>query len=134
MRSLILLPDEIERFFDGWGLDLQNSDTLWSPSVDLSETDNAYEIQAEIPGMNKKDIKISFSDNVLSLTGERKQEKDEKKKSYHRTERFYGRFQRSFRLPHDVKADEIKANYKNGVLIVEIPKFEEGKAKEIVVN
>lgn len=134
MRSLISLPNEIDRFFSDFGLDWKNSDSVWNPSVDLSETEDGYEIKAEIPGMNKKDIKISCRDNVLRLSGERKHEEDEKGKNYHRAERTYGAFQRSFRLPHEVKVEEINAKYRDGVLYVEIPKAEKAKPKEIAVS
>ncbi|MFH1942155.1 MAG: Hsp20/alpha crystallin family protein [bacterium] len=134
MRNLVSLPNEIGRFFNDFGLNLGEQDTVWSPPVDVSETEKTYEIKAEMPGMDKKDIKVSFNDNVLTLSGEKNQEKDEKKKNYRRMERVYGRFERSFRLPLKVKSEEIKANYRNGVLTVEIPKDEEARVKEVVVS
>ena len=133
-RSLISLPEGVERFFSDLGFDAADSDTMWSPSVDLSESENTYEVKAEIPGMKKEDIRVSYEDNVLTLTGEKKQEKEVKNKNYHRVERAYGRFQRSFRLPKTVNKDEIKAKYKDGVLTVEIPKAEAVKPKEIAVG
>ncbi len=133
-RSLISLPYEIDRFFDDFGLGLKNTDSVWNPSVDLSETDDHYEVKAEIPGMKKEEIKISVKDNVLTLSGEKKQEiKKDDEKAY-RIERMYGQFERSFTLPKNVEADAIKAKYKDGVLTVQIPKTEEVKPKEIVVN
>ncbi len=133
-RSLISLPDEIERFFSDFGLDTRTSDTVWSPSVDLSENDEDYKVKAEIPGMKKEEIKVSYRDNVLTLTGEKKQEKEKKDENYHRIERAYGKFERSFWLPKEVKADEIRAKYKDGVLSISIPKAEEVKPKEIEVS
>jgi HSP20 family protein len=133
-RGLASLADDAERFFRGYGLDEANFDTVWYPSVDVSETDNAYEVKAEIPGMKKDDIKVSLEDNVLTLKGERKEESETKKKNIQICERYYGRFQRSFRLPREVKSDGIKAAYKDGVLTVEIPKAEETKPKEIEVS
>ena len=133
-RNLISLPYEIDRFFDDFGLGLKNTDSVWNPSVDLSETDDHYEVKAEIPGMKKEEIKISVKDNVLTLSGEKKQEiKKDDEKAY-RIERMYGQFERSFTLPKNVEADAIKAKYKDGVLTVQIPKTEEVKPKEIVVN
>ena len=132
-RSLIDLPREIDRFFGNWGLDSNQSDVMWSPIVDLSETDDMYEVKAEIPGMNKSDIKVSVHDNILTLSGEKKKEEETKDKNYYRVERSYGKFERSFRLPAEVKAEEIKAKYKDGVLSVSIPKAEEKKPKEISV-
>ena len=133
-RSLITLPDEIDRFFSDFGLDARMSDTVWNPSVDLSENEDGYEVKAEIPGMKKEDIRVSYRDNVLTLTGEKKQEDEKKKENYHRIERTYGRFERSFWLPEEVKADAIKAKYQNGVLSVRIPKAEEVKPKKIEVG
>jgi HSP20 family protein len=133
-RNLISLPDEIDRFFNGFGLDLNVSDSVWSPTVDISETENQYEVNAEIPGLKKEDIKLSVEDNVLTLSGERKVEKETDKKNYHRIEREYGKFERSFRLPKEVDAENIKAKYKNGVLTVQLPKTEAVKPKEIAVS
>ena len=133
-RNLISLPFEIDRFFNGFGLDLNVSDSVWSPTVDISETENQYEVNAEIPGLKKEDIKLSVEDNVLTLSGERKVEKETDKKNYHRIERAYGKFERSFRLPKEVDAENIKANYKNGVLTVQLPKTEAVKPKEIAVS
>jgi len=79
-------------------------------------------------------VKINYEDDILTLSGERNDEKEEKNKNYHRIERRYGKFQRSFHLPNHVKADGIKANYKNGVLTVNIPKSEEAKIKEIAIS
>ena len=133
-RNLISLPDEIDRFFNGFGLDLNVSDSVWSPTVDISETENQYEVNAEIPSLKKEDIKLSVEDNVLTLSGERKVEKETDKKNYHRIEREYGKFERSFRLPKEVDAENIKAKYKNGVLTVQLPKTEAVKPKEIAVS
>jgi len=128
------LTSDIDRFFNDFSLGLWDSDTVWYPTADLTETDDAYEVHAELPGMKKDDIKISFHNNILSINGEKKQEKKTDKKNYHRVERVYGKFERCFRLPDDVKSDEIKAKYKNGVLVVTIPKSEKAKPIEIDVS
>ncbi len=133
-RNLVSLPREIDRFFNDFGLDVWNTDTVWIPAVDITETEDGYEVKAEIPGMKKDEIKINYEDDMLTLSGERNHEKEEKNKNYHRIERRYGKFQRSFYLPKHVKADGIKANYKNGVLTVNIPKSEEAKPKEIAIS
>jgi len=133
-RNLISISDEIDRFFNDFGLNLRESDTVWRPSVDLSETENTYEVKAEMPGMKKEDIKVEVKENVLTLTGEKKHETKDDKKNFHRLERVYGRFQRSFRLPKEVKSGEIKAKYRNGVLTIEIPKAEEMKPKEVAIS
>jgi HSP20 family protein len=133
-RNLVSLPREINRFFNDFGVDVWNTDTVWNPAVDITETEDGYEVKAEIPGIKKDEIKINFEDDVLTLSGERNHEKEAKNKNYHRIERRYGKFQRSFFLPKYVKADGIKANYKNGVLTVNIPKREEAKPKEIAIS
>jgi HSP20 family protein len=133
-RSLISLPKELDRFFNDFGLDLENFDTVWRPSVDLSETEDSYEVKADIPGMKKEDIQVSYRENVLTLTGEKKKEMKSSKDNYHRLERSYGKFERSFWLPKEVNAEEIKARYRNGVLNVKIPKAEEIKPREISIS
>ena len=134
MRNLIPIPDEVMDFFNPFGFGWENSDVVWSPSVDLSETENKYEIIAEIPGMKKEEIRVAFDNGVLTLNGERKIDAEKKDKNYHRMERLYGRFERSFRLPEEVKTDQIKASYQDGVLTVEIPKSEKPKPKSIDVS
>ena len=133
-RHLTSLPPDIDRFFEDFGFGWKHFDRAWSPSVDLSETDDKYEVAVDLPGMKKDEIQIQYRDNVLKLSGEKKHEEKTDKKNYHRAERAHGRFERSFRLPKDVKAEYIKASYKDGVLHVEIPKAEEVKPKEIAVS
>ena len=140
-RDLISIQDEMNRFFDDFfGHRLARvewTEEFWAPSVDVSEDKDNVIIKAEMPGMNKDDVKISIQDNVLTLKGEKKQEKQEKEErdaNYHRIERSYGSFCRSFQLPTSVKTDTIKASYKNGVLNIILPKTEEVKPKEIPIN
>jgi HSP20 family protein len=134
-RHLAALPLDLDTIFDssrpGSGL---NSESEWSPSVDVVETKDGYELRAEVPGIKKEDIRISFEGGLLTLKGEKKNENEEKKENFHRVERVYGRFERSFRLPDGIKADGIKAKYDSGVLTVVIPKAEEAKPKEISVT
>ncbi len=133
-RDLLNTPF-IDRFFSDLFEPTYDSDRMWRPIVDLAETDESYEIRAEIPGMDKKDIEISFKDNTLVLSGEKKMEKDETKKNYHHIERMYGKFQRSFSMPNDIQADKIEASYNNGILTVIIPKdIEKTKAKAIAIK
>ncbi len=106
----------------------------WFPSLDVSETKNDLVIKAEVPGMEPKDIDISLSDGVLTIKGEKKQEREEKEEDYHLIERSYGSFARSIQLPKGVQSDKIQATYKNGVLKVILPKSEEAKKKEIKVK
>jgi HSP20 family protein len=106
----------------------------WAPAVDIYETDKEISMKAELPGMQEKDIDIKVEDNVLSISGERRMEKEIKEENYHRIERAYGSFNRSFTLPRTVDRDAIKAAYKDGVLTVTLPKKEEVKPKQIKIG
>jgi HSP20 family protein len=114
-----------------------NGDTTlpdWSPRVDISEDDKEYLVKADLPEMKKEDVKVSMEDNVLSISGERKAEKEEKNKKFHRIERSYGTFQRTFTLPEDTDAKKIAAEFKDGVLKVHLPKIPVAKPKPIDVK
>ncbi len=106
----------------------------WLPSLDVSETKNELVVKAEVPGMDAKDIDISLSDGVLTIKGEKKQEKEEKEADYHLVERSYGSFTRSIQLPKEVQSDKISASYKDGILRIALPKSEEAKKKEIKIK
>jgi HSP20 family protein len=106
----------------------------WVPSVDVSETDGEYQIKAEIPDVKKEDVKVTVEDGVLTIQGERKQEKEEKGKKYHRVECSYGSFVRSFTLPDLVDEGKVKAEFKDGVLNLKLPKSEKAKPKSIEVK
>lgn len=105
---------------------LRFSDAAWSPNVDVNETDKAFEIHVELPGIKKNEIEISFNDGILTLKGEKKYEekKEDKKNNYFYRESGYGRFERSFRMTVPVVEDKITAKYKKGILTVSIPKAE----------
>ncbi len=106
----------------------------WAPSVDISETDAAYLVKAEIPGVKKEDVKVTIQDGMLTIQGERRQEKDEKGKKFHRVERCYGSFMRSFRVPDDADENKVKAEFKDGMLNVELAKSEKAKPRQINVS
>jgi len=106
----------------------------WLPSLDVAETKNEIVVKAEVPGLESKDIDISLSDGLLTIKGEKKQEREEKEENYHLVERSYGSFARSIRLPNEVQSDKINASYKNGVLRIVLPKSEEAKKKEIKIK
>ena len=106
----------------------------WYPAVDMFENDDKIVIKAELPGMDKKDISVDLKDQVLTLSGERKYENEVKEENYYRRERSSGKFKRSFHLPADVDPDKIKAEFKDGVLKVEMPKPEIEKPKQISVH
>lgn len=106
----------------------------WAPSANISETDKEYLIRAELPGVKKEDVKVTFSDGVLTVQGERKQEKEQKTEKFHRMESYYGSFSRSFSLPDSIQADAISCESKDGVLTVHVPKREMSKPKQIAIQ
>jgi HSP20 family protein len=106
----------------------------WTPSVDISETEGEYQIKAEIPDVKKEDVKVTVEDGVLTIQGERKHEKEEKGRKYHRIERSYGSFVRTFSLPDVIEEDKVKAEFKDGVLNLHLPKSEKAKPKAIEVK
>ncbi len=106
----------------------------WIPPVDIYETPDKVVIEAEVPGVEKDNIKIEYSNGILTIKGERKLEKEVKEEDYHRLERAYGSFQRSFSIPSTVDPDKINAVYKNGILKIELPKQEKAKPKEIKIE
>jgi HSP20 family protein len=106
----------------------------WAPSVDITEDDNEYVIKAELPEVNKEDVKITVENGVLTLKGERRFEKEEKNKKYHRIERGYGSFMRTFSMPDDADPDKVAADFKDGVLRVTLGKSEAKKPKQIEVS
>ena len=105
----------------------------WTPSVDISETEENFEVRAELPGITKDDLHVSVKDNLLTLSGEKRQEEADDTENYRRVERRYGSFQRKFTLPREVKTDDIKAEYNDGVLTLSIPKPETAKPTEIPI-
>ncbi len=119
------------RFEDGNG-GLKLAD--WSPQVDITEDDKEYLIKADLPEMKKDEIKVNVENGVLTVSGERKTEKEEKNKKFHRIERSYGTFQRSFALPDDADGTKVKAEFKEGVLRVHLPKHPVAKPKAIEVK
>jgi HSP20 family protein len=106
----------------------------WTPLADITEDEKEYLIKAELPELKREDVKVTVENGVLTITGERKFEKEEKKKKYHRIERGYGTFVRSFTLPEDADANRVKAEFKNGLLTMHLPKNEKAKPKQIEVN
>ncbi len=106
----------------------------WSPALDVHDDKEAFTVTLEVPGLKKEDFEISYHDGVLSIAGERKEEKEAKERNYFRRERFFGRFSRSVSLPADVQPDKIAAAYKDGVLTVTLPKAEKAKPKQIEVS
>jgi len=110
------------------------STRTWAPPVDIYETDENLVLKAELPGINPDSVEIRVEDNTLYLKGERKFEKEVKEQNYHRVERSYGTFTRTFSLPGSIDADRVAASYKDGVLTLTMPKKEEAKPKTIKIN
>ena len=106
----------------------------WAPRVDITENETEFMIKADIPEIKKEDIKISVDDGIVKISGERKQEKEEKNKKFHRVERFYGNFMRSFILPDNIDETKIDASFKDGVLNLKLPKTDKAKPKAIEVK
>jgi HSP20 family protein len=137
-RELEDMSERLNRVFTRPALRTSGKEALtvadWMPSVDISETDAEYLIKAELPEVKKEDVKVTVEEGVLTLQGERRQEKEEKGKKYHRVERSYGSFVRSFTLPESVDEAAVKAEYKDGVLSLHLPKTEKMKPKAIDVK
>jgi len=106
----------------------------WGPNVDIVENPEGFEIHAELPGVKQEDVKITLDNNVLTLSGEKRQEVKEDKSNYCRVERSYGRFERTFSLPTTIKADAVRASYEDGVLRIQLPKAESAKSRSITIE
>ena len=106
----------------------------WAPPVDIYETEDAIVLKAELPGIDPKDVEVRVEDNTLYLKGERNYEKEINEQNYHRIERSYGSFARSFSLPNSISAEKVKAEYKDGLLTLTMPKREEAKPKTIKID
>jgi HSP20 family protein len=124
---LTSLQDELDRLFE-------SPLTGWAPALDVQEDKDNFTVRVELPGLKREDIEVSLQDGALVISGERKSEKVEEGAVIHRQERFYGKFQRALTLPEPVAADKVKADYKDGVLAVTLPKTEEARPKKIDVS
>jgi HSP20 family protein len=130
------LHRQIDRLFEDFGhwpalqgLGLGSS----SPRINVSETESALEVEAELPGLDEKDVEVVLNEDILTIKGERKDEREEKKKDYHLTERSYGSFQRSIRLPYDIDPGTISASFNKGLLKITLPKPAEAKQKSVKI-
>ena len=137
--DVVNMQREINKMFDSFFRGGSTEEGLsgtsaWAPAVDVAERDNEYQVKVELPGVSKDDVKITMQDDILTIRGEKKQEKESKASSYHRVERSYGSFQRSFTLPTSVRHDGIEASYREGILTITLPKAEESKPKQIEVK
>ena len=124
-----------DRFFEDWDYPaLLDKEKTWVPAFDISENEKEYIVKAELPGIDAKDLDITLSEGILTVKGEKKQEKEDKGENYHRIERSYGSFQRSFYIPEKVQTDKVDANYKDGILKLTLKKDKKSEAKKITVN
>ena len=137
-KDLQALQDRMNRLFqEGVGRTGRSDEVLgghWIPVVDIYEDDQEFVVKAELPGLESKDVDVQIQENVLTLKGERRLEREIDKERYHRLERSYGTFQRSFTLPNIVEEEKVKAKFKDGVLEIRIPKEERVKPKQIKVE
>ncbi len=137
--DVLNIQREINRMFDsffrsGWSEDTSLAPAVWSPATDVTEDERGYSVKVELPGVKKDEVKITMENSVLTIRGEKRQEKESKHDSVHRVERSYGSFQRSFTLPSSVKAEKIEATFVDGILTIALPKAEEAKPKQIDVK
>jgi HSP20 family protein len=137
-RELEQMHNRLSSLFDGESSRRNGKESLrvaeWAPVVDIAEDDKSYVIKAELPEVKKDDVRVSVENGVLTITGERKAEKEEKGKKYHRVERSYGAFARSFTLPGDIDSEQVSAAFKDGMLTVTVMKSEKARPKHIDVK
>ncbi|MDH3252855.1 MAG: Hsp20/alpha crystallin family protein [Ignavibacteria bacterium] len=138
-QDVLNMQREINKMFEGFlrgGLEEDTSlfPSAWTPAVDVAEHANEYIVKVELPGVSKDDVKIVMQDNILTIRGDKKQESETKESDFHRVERSYGSFQRSFTLPTSVRNDRIEANFMDGILSITLPKAEEARPKQIEIK
>jgi HSP20 family protein len=138
LRELERMHNRMERLFGSWPAFPEKEEALlptgWAPQVDITETEKEFLVKAELPEVKKEEVKVTVENGVLSITGERKLEKEEKGKKYHRIERAYGRFERSFTLPEGTEPKKVTSEFKEGVLTVHLPKNPEARPKAVEVK
>jgi len=144
VKDLLDVEREFNRIFNSMGnrfevtrkegFDEEFDNAVWMPLTDIAEDNDNYYLKVDLPGIKKQDVKISYIDGNLSISGERVQDKEAKDKKIHRVERSYGKYYRSFNIPKEIKDDKIKAEFKDGQLTITIPKADEVKPKEIDIK
>ena len=137
-NDFLTLHRYVDRMFNDFSprkkTDADYESAVWSPVVDITENPDDYTLTFELPGIQKQDVKMNFADGTLTISGDRKEEALRKDATSHRMERLYGKFYRSFTFPTMVNAEKITAGYKDGILTVTVPKAEESKPKQIIIN
>jgi len=138
MRDVLSIPDEMNRMFDGiFGLPKREAEwgtVRWAPRMNVVEDEDKFEVTAELPGLGKDEVTIEVKDHTLTLTGEKKMEEEKKDNNYHLFERCYGQFVRTIKLPDNVETDNIAAEFKDGILTIDVPKTEKAKLKTVKIN
>lgn len=138
MQDLLTLEDRFNRIFGGllprWNGEAPAGTREWEPLVDIHENEKEFVLKAELPEVAEKDVHVNVEGNLLTITGERKRDEEVKEGQYHRTERFYGAFARTFVLPETVDNDQIRATYKDGVMRLVMPKKEAAKPRQIRIE
>ncbi len=137
-RDLLSISEEMNRLVGSMFGDGTRETSLlkgeWTPAVDISEDDDNFYLHVELPGLKRQDVKVKYEGGMLTVTGEKKTISEKKEVNFHRTERSYGKFERSFRLASNILSDKISADFSEGVLFVTLPKAEEVKPKEIEIK
>lgn len=135
MRDIFVMQDEINRMFDNFCGGFEGQDgSMLAPAVDVTEKADNFIISAELPGLKKDDIKLALQNDVLTISGSKKRETESRDDRYHRVERSFGSFCRTINFPTSVDASKIDADFKDGVLTIELPKVEEAKPREIAIQ
>ena len=132
--GLFNLRNEVDRMFRDFYDDSETKESYWMPSVDITEDNDKLTLSAEIPGVKKEDVKISLNNGILTIEGEKKQAREEKDENSYRSERYYGKFTRSFNLTSEIDEDKIKADYNSGIVSITLPKSEKVKSRQISIN
>jgi HSP20 family protein len=137
-REMEEMSDRLNRLFGTWTRPVNGKEPLtvvdWTPSVDIQETETEYLVKAELPEIKREDVKVTVENGILTLQGERKHEKEEKNRKFHRVERSYGTFLRTFTVPNDTDETKVAADFKEGILRVHLPKTEKPRPKTIEVK
>jgi HSP20 family protein len=138
LREMEEMSDRLGKFFGPWTRPYEVTEPFkvadWTPAADIQETEKEYLLKLEIPEVKKEDVKVMLQDNELTVTGERKLEKEEKGKKFHRIERAYGTFVRTFTVPTDADETKINAEFKDGLLLLKLPKLDKPRPKTIEVK
>src|SRR5437762_11730755 len=141
LREIDEAQNRLSRFFLGGFPDRMGSGEIhslavadWSPEVDISEDDHGYLLKADLPEMKKDDVRVTVEDGILSVSGERKSEKEDQKKKFHRVERSFGNFRRSFTLPEDADSTKVTAEFRDGVLKIQLPTTTKARSKALEVK